>query len=94
MLGLWMLETLSSPLAEVVTASFAVFPSDPGAPLGHRAISVGGSAARSESGSRKVAKSGGAMLIGSSDRDGVRANGAHGDNGIQTRRNGESERRH
>ena len=57
MLGLWMLETLSSPLAEVVTASFAVFPSDPGAPLGHRAISAGGSAARSESGSSSAARS-------------------------------------
>ena len=66
MLGLWMLETLSSPLADVVTASFAVFPSDPGAPLGQRGISAGGSAARSERGSSSVAK-GGAILIGSSD---------------------------
>ena len=41
MLGLWMLETLSSPLADVVTASFAVLPSDPGAPDGQSGISAG-----------------------------------------------------
>ena len=40
-LGLWMLETLSSPLADVVTASLAVLPSEPGAPDGHSGISAG-----------------------------------------------------
>jgi len=36
-----MLATCSSPLADFVTASGAVFPSDPGAPPGHRGISFG-----------------------------------------------------
>ena len=36
-----MLATCSSPLADFVTASGAVFPSEPGAPLGHRGISPG-----------------------------------------------------
>ena len=40
-LGLWMLATLSSPLADFVTASFAVLPSDPGAPDGQSGISAG-----------------------------------------------------
>ena len=43
-----MLDTLSSPLADVVTASFAVLPSDPGAPDGHSGISAGVWAAASE----------------------------------------------
>src|SRR5688572_7933900 len=53
-----MLETLSSPLADVVTSSFAVFPSDPGAPAGQSGISAGRSAAASERGRNRAAKSG------------------------------------
>ncbi len=41
MLGLWMLETLISPLADFVTASGALLPSDPGAPAGQSGISCG-----------------------------------------------------
>ena len=41
MLGLWMLDTVNSPRADVVTASLAVLPSEPGAPEGHSGISVG-----------------------------------------------------
>ena len=36
-----MLDTLSSPLADFVTVSAAVLPSDPGAPAGHSGISGG-----------------------------------------------------
>ena len=36
-----MLDTLSSPLADVVTASLAVLPSEPGAPDGQSGISAG-----------------------------------------------------
>src|SRR6185369_14783640 len=40
-----MLQTESSPLADLATTSFAVLPSEPGAPFGHKGISVGSSAA-------------------------------------------------
>src|SRR5580765_1274427 len=43
--GLWMLQTESSPLADLATTSLAVLPSEPGAPFGHRGISLGSSAA-------------------------------------------------
>ena len=48
MLGLWMPETLNSPLAEVVTTSVVGLPSDPGAPPGQSGISAGRSAAPNE----------------------------------------------
>ena len=48
MLGWWMLETLNSPLADFVTASFAVLPSEPGAPDGQSGISAGVCAAASD----------------------------------------------
>src|SRR5215208_905790 len=54
MLGLWMPDTLSSPLADVVTFSFIGLPSDPGAPFGHRGISAGRSAAAEVSTARAI----------------------------------------
>src|SRR5262245_52614615 len=43
--GLWMLETESSPVFEARTISLLVFPSEPGAPLGQRAMARGSEAA-------------------------------------------------
>src|SRR6266404_4431029 len=48
--GLWMLQTEISPLADLATTSFAVFPSEPGAPLAQSGISLGISAAHMASG--------------------------------------------
>ncbi len=62
-LGLWMLDTLSSPLADVVTASLAVLPSDPGAPDGHSGISTGVWAAAIEAVATSAAASIGIVFI-------------------------------
>src|SRR5678816_4934154 len=48
--GLWMLQTESSPLDDFATTSLAVLPSEPGAPFGHREISLGSSPASNAEG--------------------------------------------
>jgi hypothetical protein len=66
MLGLWMLETRISPVSEVATISFAVFPSEPGAPPGHKGIAGGGSAADNETDISTAQRIEFALFIGSS----------------------------
>src|SRR5688572_27591845 len=50
-----MLHTDISPVPLVTTISFAVFPSEPGAPFGHNGISFGRSAALSRIGTKSKA---------------------------------------
>src|SRR5438094_5884593 len=52
-----MLPTEISPLADLVTTSLAAFPSEPGAPLGHKGISARGSAAKEAAGRSHKTKS-------------------------------------
>src|SRR5947199_6988878 len=54
--GLWTLQTEISPLALVLTTSFSVRPSEPGAPFGQRGISFGNSAARRPAGRSNEAR--------------------------------------
>src|SRR5947208_17182466 len=64
MLGLWMLETRCSPRPVSSISSLAVLPSEPGAPLGQRGISLGTSAAKVAPAQTTVATTAGSTLRG------------------------------